>query len=86
MKKEAKETIWRWLKNAVIYGGIMMTKAEEIRDLIQYLEISGDYNIVLIRAIGEVIIDNQAKDLITISEADELHKMNDDLIQEWRYR
>lgn len=63
-----------------------MTKAEEIKDLIQYLEKSGDYNIVLIRAIGEVIIDNQAKDLITIVEADELHKMNDDLIQEWRYQ
>lgn len=63
-----------------------MTKAEEIRDLIQHLEKSGDYNIVLIRAIGEVIISNQAKDLITIEEADELHKMNDNLIQEWRYQ
>ncbi len=64
----------------------MMTKAEEIRDLIQYLKKSGDYNIVLIRAIGEVIISNQAKDLITTGEADELHKMNDDLIQEWGYQ
>ena len=63
-----------------------MTKAEEIRDLIQHLEKNGDYNIVLIQAIGEVIISNQAKDLITIEEADELHKMNDDLIQEWRYQ
>lgn len=64
------------------YGGIMMTKAQEIRSLIQGLEKNGDYNIDLVRAIGDVIINNQAKDLITTTEACELHKMNDDLIQE----
>ena len=63
-----------------------MTKAEEIRSLIQGVEKNGDYNINLVRAIGDVIINNQAKDLITTTEAGELHKMNDDLIQEWRYQ
>ena len=63
-----------------------MTKAEEIRSLIQGVEKNGDYNINLVRAIGDVIINNQAKDLITTGEADELHKMNDDLIQEWGYQ
>ena len=63
-----------------------MTKADEIRSLIQGLEKNGDYNIDLVRAIGDVIINNQAKDLITTTEADELHKMNDDLIQEWGYQ
>ena len=64
----------------------MMTKAEEIRSLIQGVEKNGDYNINLVRAIGDVIINNQAKDLITTTEAGVLHKMNDDLIPDWRYR
>ena len=37
-----------------------MTKAEEIRSLIQGVEKNGDYNINLVRAIGDVIINNQA--------------------------
>lgn len=60
-----------------------MSKAEEIKDLIQGVEKNGDYNITLVQAIRDVIINNQVKDLITNAEASELHKMNADLIQEW---
>ena len=35
-----------------------MTKAEEIRSLIQGVEKNGDYNINLVRAIGDVIINS----------------------------
>lgn len=40
-------------------------KSRRNKRLNTILKKSGDYNIVLIRAIGEVIISNQAKDLIT---------------------